>query len=115
MSISARVRQLVYERDGNACVACGVAHGLTIQHRKNRGMGGSKLLDSPANLVTMCAVENMLLESNADFADRGRRNGWKLWSYLDPLRCPVLYPDGLFGLDDSGGRYPWVGEVPVMF
>lgn len=97
MSISARVRQLVYERDGNACVACGVSHGLTIQHRKNRGMGGSKLLDTPANLVTMCAVENMLLESNADFADRGRRNGWKLWSYLDPLCCPVLYPDGWFG------------------
>lgn len=96
MTVSQRVRTLVYERDGGVCVHCGLPFMLTIQHRANRGMGGSKSRDHPANLITMCATSNTRLEADAEFADVGRRNGWKLSSWEDPTTQPVRYPDGLF-------------------
>lgn len=101
--ITDKVRRQVFDRDGGCCVVCATPIGLTIQHRVNRQMGGSQLLDFPENLLTMCAAHNQALEADARFAQRGREKGWKLPSWEDPKEVPVRYPDGLLyaltGLD----------------
>ena len=57
MSITKATRDLVYQRDGQSCVRCGVyANGGSIHHRKARGMGGTRnpLIDMPAALLLLC-------------------------------------------------------------
>lgn len=48
--------KLVRERDGHACVSCGRTRDLTTQHRRARGMGGSRWpgINLPSNLLTLC-------------------------------------------------------------
>lgn len=94
MSVTPKARDLVYQRDGDKCAHCGNTFGLTIQHRANRGMGGSKLRDGPENLLTLCWQSNTRLESDSAFADLGRAMGWKLRSWQDPTEVPVRYYDG---------------------
>lgn len=97
MTVPARTRKLVYQRDNHECVHCGATDGLTLQHRAGRGMGGSKLLDGPENLITMCATANYRLESDAEFSRLGITNGWKLRRHQNPETEPVLYaPAGAF-------------------
>ena len=95
MSISAKTRKGIYERDGFRCAAdgpgCTRFTTLTIHHRINRGMGGSRLLDGRANLLTLCATCNGLLESDAAFADLGRERGWKLFSWENPVETAVWF------------------------
>jgi len=108
-----RHRAAVYDRDWRQCVARGLATpcggGLTLQHRVNRGMGGSADVgDGPQWYVTMCAVHNGLLESDAAMAAVGRRHGWVLPHSVDAedavLYVPVDYPDGHYLLNAEGGR-----------
>lgn len=111
-------RAVVYHRDWQRCVAAGsggCAGGLTLQHRVNRGMGGSGLVgDGPQWYVTMCARHNAALEASADLAGKGRWSGWKLPHnrpvealQLLVLRYPVLYGDGTWWfLDAEGLRIP---------
>lgn len=91
-----------------------------MQHRKNRGMGGSKLLDMPSNLVTMCLVHNTLIEQSAEFARFAFEHGWTLkcpkgvlWPFPVvasspdlPRVAPVSFRDGRFLLDDEFRRVP---------
>ena len=84
--ISDRVRRLVFERDGGRCVHCGETEAIGLQHRVSKGMGGSRNLDNPANLLTFCNIGNAAMESDADFAERARRLGWKLSRWDDPLQ-----------------------------
>ena len=65
-------------RDGGRCLHCGATEGLVPQHRLNRGMGGSRLLETAANVVTLCAGYNGLIESDARAAEQAREYGWKL-------------------------------------
>lgn len=104
--VNKTVERLVYARDDYRCVHCGATEGLSLQHRINAGMGGSKRLHVPSNLIVFCAIENALLESDPRKAKIGRLNGWKLKSYETPSRAPVYYPmlDEWFVLDDTGGR-----------
>lgn len=105
MAVTQKVRKQVYERDGYMCVSCGRTETLTLQHRASRGMGGSKTRDGIENLLTMCAIENQRLESNADFAAIGIDNGWKLRSWEDPLKVPVFFAfDGWYYLTERGTR-----------
>jgi len=53
-----RVRALIYARDGGYCPHCGETEAIGLQHRVGKGMGGSKLLDVPANLITFCNFGN---------------------------------------------------------
>lgn len=95
------------ERDGGQCLHCGTVTALSPNHRRNRGMGGSKdpATLSPANLVVLCSLENGLIESDATHRAIALRFGWKLeqWQTVD---VPVY--DANFGawfvLDDSFGR-----------
>lgn len=49
--ISPKVREAVYDRDGNRCVKCGTTKKLTLDHIVPRSKGGS---NKPDNLQTMC-------------------------------------------------------------
>jgi hypothetical protein len=55
MAVPKKVLKQVQERDSH-CWHCGVEEDLVPHHRKNRGMGGSKLLDTPDNLMMVCAA-----------------------------------------------------------
>lgn len=101
-----KVRDLIYKRDGGRCPHCGTTEGLGLQHRISKGMGGSKLLDIPSNLLTFCNLGNSDLEADADLAELARLNGWKLSRWQDPLTTPVMYlGDGAtYTLNNTFGR-----------
>lgn len=96
-----------YLKRDQYCYHCGLQDETLIpQHRINRGMGGSKTLDTPSNIIVLCSYANGLVESNAFWAERARQFGWKLSSWADPSVNPVF--DVVSGdwwvLDDSFGR-----------
>lgn len=101
-----KVRKLIFERDGGRCPHCGETEAIGLQHRTGRGMGGSKLLDVPSNLLTFCNIGNAALESDADQAATGRYNGWKLSRWDDPLGTAFYdVTDGMWWLvDNTYGR-----------
>lgn len=78
-------------RDGWACVHCGETERLSPQHRAGRGMGGSKALDRPANLLVICSWLNSAVESDAEMSDYAKVNGWKLERWQDPAKVAVWY------------------------
>ncbi len=92
------------DRD-TSCPHCGTTDETLIpQHRRNRGFGGSKRLNSPANIIVMCSYFNGLIESSAKAAELARKFGWKLESWEDPEMVP-FYADGEWWmLDDNFGR-----------
>ena len=59
------------------------------QHRAKRGMGGSKLLDRPSNVIVMCSGLNILIEQNADLAEQAKGYGWKLERWQVPEEVPI--------------------------
>lgn len=108
MTVSPRDRKRVFERDGGRCVACGTEYGLTIQHRANRGAGGSKSAESMENYLLMCWHENTALEASSSFARKGRAYGWKCPrnQVTPPGDVPVWYSveRAWFYLDSDGTR-----------
>lgn len=81
----------VAPRDGRACAHCGVTDGLSIQHRANKGMGGSKAREGLANGCILCVMFNVDLEQSAEAAARARRMGWKISKYDDPETVPFWH------------------------
>lgn len=107
-----KVRQLVYDRDNNRCVASGFLAGakgcqgrLTIQHSVARGMGGSAKYDAPVFLRAMCEYHNFLDSQDADFHDLCIDHGWSLPRWLVESTptdlIPVRYIDGWHILVDT--------------
>ena len=84
MAIPKQVLKAVRERDPY-CVHCGQEDDLVPHHRINRGMGGSKLLDTPDNLMMVCALYNGEMESDVRVQIRARGWGHKLsvWESTD--------------------------------
>jgi hypothetical protein len=68
----------VLTRDEGRCYHCGTTETLVPNHRLNRGMGGSKALEIPANVVTLCSAFNGEIESNAEAANMAIAWGWKI-------------------------------------
>jgi hypothetical protein len=96
-----------------ACVHCGATDDTLVpQHRINRGMGGSKLLNKPSNIVVLCSAFNGLIESNADAAALAVEHGIKLYSWQVPETTPVWYAfeSAWFMLDNEGNRKYWLSE-----
>ena len=71
------------------CYHCGATEDLVPHHRRNRGHGGSKLLDRADNLILVCARYNGEMESNLDVADKARFYGHKISQYQD-FGAPVF-------------------------
>lgn len=92
-------------RDGGRCPHCGEMEALAPNHRINRGMGGSKVLDFPANYVLLCSIMNGQIEADHRWAALAESYGWKLKSWQNPLTEPVF--DTLTGewrlLDNNWG------------
>jgi len=100
--IPKRLRRAVLQRDDYTCQRCGRVIGndtgdffceYSLQHRDPRGMGGSKLLHTLPNLVTLCGsattpgmchahVESQRLESWIE--------GWLVPNGVTPEEWPVL-------------------------
>ena len=86
--INAQMRKKLQARDPY-CVHCGSNDDLVLHHRKNRQMGGSKLLDVYENLIRVCNEYNFLMEADSAVAESARSNGHKLASW-ESLQSPVL-------------------------
>jgi hypothetical protein len=122
--VTAKTRSMVYDRDGSRCPSCGFTSPLSIQHRINRGMGGSKLRDNLANLLTMCIGCNTALEADASFRTSGLHMGWKLNSWDDEARVPVYFQyarewrlltdDGTYEVIDSDRITRGANGVPLI-
>lgn len=109
-------RPVVFRRDGRECVVAGLwesvkwpcAGGLTVQHRRGRGMGGSAVWDEPDCLVAMCAAHNVLETADADFKKACLKFGWSVPRWVADQyamsRIPVRYADGWWLLSGDG-RY----------
>ena len=78
-------------RDKDQCWHCGTDEQLTVQHRANRGMGGSKLRDNPANLILLCWFVNFEMEASSAKAEIAKRYGWKLLQTDNPSEVPVWH------------------------
>jgi len=87
------------------CMHCGLADDTLVpNHRKGRGMGGSKLLNNPSNLVLVCSLFNGQIESSAPHAEFARKMGLKLSSWEDPKEVPVYFGGRYWLLDDNWGK-----------
>jgi len=100
MAIPKKVLKLVQARDDH-CWHCGREDDLVPHHRINRGMGGSKLLDTPDNLMMICAQWNGSIEADAKDAIAARGWGHKL-AVWESTEKPVF--------DYTGFRWYVLGE-----
>ena len=89
---SRKVRLLVLERDGHACVCCGrsvIGQPYSLQHRKRRSQGGT---NSPSNLVTVLGTgttgHHERIDSRIDPEDEAK--GYTVRSWDDPALIPVM-------------------------
>jgi 5-methylcytosine-specific restriction endonuclease McrA len=114
-AVQEAARRLVHERDQGRCCMCGIhitdGNGA-VHHRTPKGMGGSALLESAANLVTLCGRGNKDLHhgkvhGNPQWA---RNHGWTVSRHLDPAEIPVDMWDGWWLLCPDGTRLPYTGE-----
>jgi hypothetical protein len=98
--------QKFLDRDKH-CPHCGSTDDTLVpNHRANRGMGGFKAGDQPANILVLCAKANGLIESDPIEAEKARKFGWKIGRYVEPTEAP--YYDMVSGtwwlLDSFFGR-----------
>ena len=95
---SRAVRELVLDRDGRACVACGVSvRGIpySLQHRRARGSGGTSdpLANSPVNLVTLCGSATTPGSCHLKCEQRDQEmnaRGYWLRQWEDPATAGVM-------------------------
>jgi hypothetical protein len=68
-------------------------------------MGGSKILDTPQNLILVCSIYNNAMESDSVVANEARDNGHKLGRYASPS-MPVWddHRKQWFELDTKGNK-----------
>ena len=113
VSTPKRVIAAVDARDGRVCAWHGHScdpETLSPQHRAG-GMGGSRTKHRLSNVVWLDSITNGLIESDPELAREARARGIKISQHSDPSRVPVRFWDGLFFLDDNGGRFR-VDETP---
>ena len=107
-------RTAVVMRGGFRCEICGGSlqgvDGMSIHHRKPRGMGGTTdiKINSAANLMAICGSGTTgchgWLESHREVA---YEKGWLVHRYDDPAEIPVEVKQGAIKavvlLDEHGG------------
>jgi hypothetical protein len=90
VALNAKTRKALFERDSHRCWHCG-SEEVTVQHRANRGMGGSKEMDNAANLILLCWFVNFEMEASDKKAREAELYGWKISRYADPTSIPVWH------------------------
>lgn len=113
---STKTVRLIRDRDNWACVHCGCDaiyaakfRGLTTQHRKARGMGGTTdpAINSPSNLITLCGSGTTGCHGWVeDNPTQAHQLGLAVWSHEDPLQVPVHTRQGWRLLDNDGLAVP---------
>ena len=107
-------RQVVAARFGNRCVRCGRS-GVTIQHRKPRGMGGSKdpAINQPSNLLWVCGNGTTGCHGHMESRrTEAYEHGWLLADRADPTATAVHLWDGRRVLLDNTGGYRPAPDTP---
>jgi len=110
MAVNKRTKLGVLARDNHVCVIAGlncVGVATVVDHRANRGAGGSVVLDSPENLISACPLCNGGKEDadgayRAELVARGIRVQKRATNAQTAERCtniPVQYADGWFRLE----------------
>jgi hypothetical protein len=105
MSVSRRTKLGVLARDDHRCVIVGpncLIVATVVDHRANRGSGGSTVLDAPENLIACCPLCNGGKEDagavyRAELVARGVRvpkRATNLQTVAEAAARPVLYSDG---------------------
>lgn len=104
-------RTAVVQRDRWQCVRCGkdvTSHPANIQHRKPRGMGGTRdaSVNKAANLILLCGTGTTgchgWVETHREAAHEA---GWSIPWWASPEKVPVTYPDGrMYTLTNDGGK-----------
>lgn len=114
--IDPAAKPIVYGRDDYRCVIEGpdcTGEAQVLDHRANRGMGGSQLLDDLAVLITACSVCNnwkedqsgAVLEALTNRGIRVRRASTSAATVEMCRRICVRYPDGRrYKLGSDGSR-----------
>ena len=105
-AFTVKVRRLIFDRDDCSCVICGVLcvnpvtysplRDYSIQHRRARGMGGSrdKATASPANGVILCGHATSPdgchhhVEAEPQWA---LSRGYRVPQGLDPATVPLWH------------------------
>lgn len=103
----AEVKQQAHQRDGWRCVGCGTDRDLDCQHRANKGMGGSKQLDTIANALTLCRRCHEFADTHKN--GEGAARGWTVPAGTDPATWPIRCSDGHLYLHDDAGTRSRVG------
>jgi hypothetical protein len=93
MALPKKLLKTLQERD-QWCAHCGSTDDLVPHHRRNRGMGGSKLLDTLDNLMMVCAIYNGAMESDLRVAQQARA-----WNH----KLPIWEKENLPVFDRAGG------------
>jgi hypothetical protein len=93
MALPKKLLKTLQERD-QWCAHCGSTDDLVPHHRRNRGMGGSKLLDTLDNLMMVCAIYNGAMESDLRVARQARA-----WNH----KLPIWEKENLPVFDRAGG------------
>jgi hypothetical protein len=57
--------------------------------------------NQPSNIVILCSEANFLLEASAEFAELGRKLGWKLRQHETPTEVPIFGHGGWWLLNDD--------------
>ena len=71
----------IFARDYWTCFLCAglfLDGDLVPHHRGNRGAGGFKAANTPANVCSLCSLCNGLIEQSATDATRARKFGIKI-------------------------------------
>lgn len=97
MAVTPKTRREVIARDESLCGWCGLyvdtASGLySLQHRRARGMGGSKRIstDAHANLVLLHGTGTTGCHGYIEaHRDEARERGFNLTQQLDPASVPI--------------------------
>lgn len=110
------VAALIWERDEGSCVVCGVGlhwpdrgRSWSIHHRCPRGMGGSKIawIGQAANGIVLCGTGTTGCHGDVEAHRIAAVDDGLLVSrlgYLTAEDVPVRMRDGLWLLDNDGGR-----------
>lgn len=121
MTVTVQLKKAVIDRDGGFCLlalpGC-TGEAQTTDHRANRGMGGSTVLDDPVNLIAACTLCNGAKADGHgivlnDLIDRGlyvRPDATHAKTLERARTTPVTYLDGeqFFLLSSREGNGRWV-------